>query len=959
MSFNSWLQNLKSTCGLGSGRRALSRPPQRRPRSALPRLLQLETRLTPSLSTLASFIAPAGLGPQGAMVMDGSGNLYGTASAGGASGQGTVFELAHGSGALTTLASFSGTNGATPRACLILDGSGNLYGTTSSGGALHDGTVFKLAPGSGTITTLASFNRPNGPGLGAALTLDGSGNLYGTTRYGGASSDGTVFELAQGSGTITTLASFNGPNGANPMAALILDGSGNLYGTTYIGGASYDGTVFELAHGSGTIATLASFNVTDGANPQAGLILDGSGNLYGTTPSGGASRDGTVFELASGSGTITTLASFNGNDGANPFAGLVMDGSGNLYGTASAGGASGQGTVFELTPGSGALTTLASFNGTNGAAPRAGLILDGSGNLYGTSAAGAGAARYGSVFELAQGGGTITTLASFNETDGAGPEAGLILDGSGNLYGTASAGGDYNAGTVFELAQGSGTLTTLASFNNSDGANPQAGLILDGSGNLYGTTERGGAFGYGTVFELTPGSGTITTLASFNGNDGANPFAGLVMDGSGNLYGTTYGGGASSDGTVFELSNGSGTITTLASFNGTNGERPEAALVMDGSSNLYGTAQLGAVTSDGTDFEVAQGSGTITTLASCGLSYAGLILDGSGNLYGTTSDGGASEVGTVFELARGSGAITTLASFNGTNGASPYAGLVMDRSGNLYGTAYGGGASSDGTVFELARGSGAITAVASFNGTDGAKPEAGLVLDSSGNLYGTTYGGGAGGVGTTAPGIIFEVTNPGTTLALGGFPSPATAGAAGSFTITARNADGTTDTAYTGTVHFTGSDPQAVLPADYTFTAADAGVHTFSATLKTAGTQSLTATDTVTGRIFGSQEGIVVNPAGASQLIIGGVPGVTHGVAFSLTLTLVDAYGNIATGYTGTLSFRSSDSTASLPANYTFTAADAGQHTFKMILRKKGKQTLTITDPLNSALTDSVSISVM
>ena len=152
-----------------------------------------------------------------------------------------------------------------------------------------------------------------------------------------------------------------------------------------------------------------------------------------------------------------------------------------------------------------------------------------------------------------------------------------------------------------------------------------------------------------------------------------------------------------------------------------------------------------------------------------------------------------------------------------------------------------------------------------------------------------------------------------------------------------------------------------MLPADYTFTATDGGVHTFNATLKTAATQSLTATDTVTGRIVATQAGIVVKPAAASQLIIGGLPGVTHGVAFSLTLTLEDAYGNVVTGYVGTVHFSSSDSTATLPANYTFTAADAGQHTFTnaMILRKKGKQTFTITDPLNSALTATDSINVM
>jgi len=284
----------------------------------------------------------------------------------------------------------------------------------------------------------------------------------------------------------------------------------------------------------------------------------------------------------------------------------------------------------------------------------------------------------------------------------------------------------------------------------------------------------------------------------------------------------------------------------------------------------------------------------------------------------------------------------------------------MDRGGNLYGEADAGGALGYGTVFELAHGSGTISAVVSFSGgTDGKSPIGGLILDKSGDLYGTTAAGGAGGL--PGFGTVFELANPGTTIAIGGFPSPDTAGAAGTFTVTAKNADGSTDTAYTGTVHFTSSDRQAVLPAAYTFTAADAGVHTFGATLKTAGTQSFTATDTVSGLIFGSQAGIVVKPAAASQLIIGGLPGVKHGVAFTFTVSMVDAYGNIATGYVGTVHFRSSDSTATLPANYTFTVADAGQHTFinQTILRKKGMQTLSATDTLNSALTASVSVSVM
>jgi len=206
----------------------------------------------------------------------------------------------------------------------------------------------------------------------------------------------------------------------------------------------------------------------------------------------------------------------------------------------------------------------------------------------------------------------------------------------------------------------------------------------------------------------------------------------------------------------------------------------------------------------------------------------------------------------------------------------------------------------------------------------------------------------------------FEVQSGSSTqasnLTVVGFPSATTAGGAGSFTVTAQNADGTTDTSYTGTVHFTSSDGQAVLPADYTFTAADAGVHTFSATLLTAGTQSLTATDTTTGSLTGSETGITVKAAAASTIIVTGFPSpTTAGVAGSFTVTLRDLYGNIASGYTGTVHFTSSDAKAALPGNYTFTAADAGQHTFSATLKTAGTQSLTATDTTsgNLASTDA------
>jgi uncharacterized repeat protein (TIGR03803 family) len=373
---------------------------------------------------------------------------------------------------------------------------------------------------------------------------------------------------------VITLATFNGTDGQYPHGGLVMDGSGNLYGTTYGGGASGDGTVFELAKGSGTITTLASFNSTDGANPYGTLIMDSRGNLYGTTYSGGASGDGTVFEVANGSGAITTLASFSGANGVSPQGGVVMDNSGNLYGTTVqggatwAGGVTGDGTVFELAHGSGTITTLASFDGTNGLYPIGELVLDGSGNLYGTTHGDDGTTSNGTVFEVANGSGAITTLASFNGTNGQGPSAGLLMDGSGNLYGTAFAGGPSRAGTVFEVVRGSGTITTLGAFNNTNGNSPMASLIMDSRGNLYGTAFAGGPNLEGTAFEVLQGSGTISPLAAFTGNgtDGANPIAGLIMDGSGNLYGTTNVGGGGL-GTIFELP---GAVLTTDQWTGAN-----------------------------------------------------------------------------------------------------------------------------------------------------------------------------------------------------------------------------------------------------------------------------------------------------------------------------------------------------------------------------------------------------
>jgi uncharacterized repeat protein (TIGR03803 family) len=355
----------------------------------------LENRVMPSVNTLALLNGNSGdIGSSG-LIMDNAGNLYVAAESGGAAGLGAVYELKKGSGSVTTLASFTGpATGVNPVGGIIMDGAGNLYGTTSPD-APYPGIIYEIKAGSSTITKLAIL--PNAS-IGG-LVIDSDGNLYGTTQQGGAYDDGTVFELAAGSGTITTLASFDGYDGAYSSSSLVLDGSGNLYGATVSGGTNNDGAVFEIAQGSGTITTLASFTGTNGVSPS-GVVLDSEGNLYGTTQSGGAKNNGTVFELAQGSGTITTLASFSGANGDSPKDGVVLDTSGNLYGTTQSEGADGYGTIFEFVQGSGTITTLASFNGTDGGYPAAGVVRDSNGNLFGVTSRTYNPHPYGTIFEI-------------------------------------------------------------------------------------------------------------------------------------------------------------------------------------------------------------------------------------------------------------------------------------------------------------------------------------------------------------------------------------------------------------------------------------------------------------------------------------------------------------------------------------------------------------------------------
>jgi uncharacterized repeat protein (TIGR03803 family) len=365
----------------------------------------------------------------------------------------------------------------------------------------------------------------------AALVQGSDGNFYGTTAYGGASGDGTVFRVIT-NGTMATLISFNGTNGSHPVAALVQGSDGNFYGTTEFGGTNGNsGTVFQMT-AAGVLTTLVSFNGTNGSHPAAALVQGNDGNLYGTTILGGAYNRGTIYRLTPG-GALTTLVSFTGGRGSSPFGALVEGTNGSFYGTTV--GASGAwfsgvssgygfGTVFTLPP-AGLLTTLISFSGANGYNPSCGLVQGSDGNFYGTTAYGGNTSvnggsgsgcGLGTVFKMTSAG-ALTKLVSFNGANGSYCVSGLVQGTDGNFYGTTAGGGTSGSflggGTVFRVTP-AGALTTLVSFNGANGNSPQAPLIRGSDGNFYGTTTYGGPHGGGTVFQVTT-NGVLTTLVGF------------------------------------------------------------------------------------------------------------------------------------------------------------------------------------------------------------------------------------------------------------------------------------------------------------------------------------------------------------------------------------------------------------------------------------------------------------
>lgn len=725
-------------------------------------VLTVSIILPATAETVLHSFAPylSGAYPGANVCMAPNGAFYGTTYAGGSGNAGVVWRVDK-FGHQTILHAFTGgTDGGDPWGALLCDAAGDVYGTTAGGGSAGAGTVFKVDRHGHEIVLYSFTGGADGGNPFYGLVQDSAGNFYGTADSGGAYGAGVVFKLDT-TGHETVLYSFTGgPDGGSPNN-VIRDPLGNIYGTTYFGGTSGVGVVFKLdRHGNETV--MYSFTGgADGGYPYAGVVEDWAGNLYGTANGGGASGWGVVFKLDS-SGNESALYSFSGgSDGGAPSAGVTLDFLGNLYGTTTFGGSAGAGVVFKL-DGRGNESVLYSFTGgTDGGYPEAGVVRDFFGNLYGNTSNG-GASGLGALFKLDRAN-RESGLYGFPATDGSNPQSGVVQDAAGNLYGATNGGGLRGAGTIYKM-DATGHYSTLYTFTGGvDGGNPFGGVILGSDGNLYGVAGGAGAYGTGLLFKMDS-SGNETIVYTFTGGaDGAYP-NGVVMDAAGNLYGTTADGGSAGLGVVFKV-DPSGHETVLHTFTGPDGKYPYAGVVLDSAGNLYGSTFYGGQGS-GVVYKIDTG-GNYTILhnftfgADGGDPWGDLILDSSGNLYGTTWSGGPPSgdfPGVVFKIDPSLN-FSVLYTFTGfSDGGGPRANLVLDSSGNLYGTTEYGGIGGCpyfgcGILFELNPG-GQQTVLYSFSGgSDGSEPGTGLIRDAAGNLYGTTYYG-----GTSGAGVVFKVT---------------------------------------------------------------------------------------------------------------------------------------------------------------------------------------------------------
>lgn len=533
-----------------------------------------------------------------------------------------------------------------------------------------------------------------------------------------------------------------------------------LAGITSTGGKEGRGTVFSIKTNGTGFSVVEGF-ADWGKTPNGDLYKDSNGSFYGMTNLGGTYTQGTIFKMTP-AGVVTILRHLNSvTDGGNPHGELIKGTDGNFYGLTSAGGANTYGTIFKMSPDGSTFTVLRHFSyASDGTNPRGHLVQAGDGNFYGITTAG-GANGVGTIFKITPSG-TFSVLRHLNKTtDGGSSYGSLTLGNDGNLYGITNSGGTYNYGTIFKITT-AGTYTVLKHLNGpTDGGYSQTDLIQGKDGNFYGTCYSYGTYGNGTIFKITT-AGVYTVLRHLSsGNDGGYPYGGLYQNTDGVLYGLNRTGGSGGSGTAYKITT-AGAYTVLHSFTGaTEGNTPNGSFVKGNDGNLYAMLSAGGSHGAGTAIKMTT-AGAVTTLVNFNGAAQGnapmesLVKGRDSAYYGTASSGGAYGYGTIFKICGGT--TTVLKSFNkSVDGGIPLGSLIQATDGNFYGmTSEGGTNGGYGTIFKITP-AGVYTVIRHLtSSTDGGSPNGSLIQATDGFLYGMARNG-----GTNAGGTIFKISTTG------------------------------------------------------------------------------------------------------------------------------------------------------------------------------------------------------
>jgi len=686
-----------------------------------------------NLQPIYSFQAYFGYRPSAQIMQASNGKLYGTTKL----GSGILFEYdpVTGSYKILKLFSSSGEDGNYPEGGVTQASNGKLYGLTRSGGEHSDGVLYEYDLENKTYTLKVSFDRSvTGETPVNRLLEAANGLLYGITYEGGLSNEGVLFEYDPGANTIVKKVDFSSINGVHPYCTLIQAPNGLVYGTTSEGGTTDNGVLFVFNTSFGTYTKIVDFSASTGVNPDGILAVAPNGKLYGTCMSGGNHDKGTIFEYDFSSSTFRKVVDFNDQLGNKPKGGLVLHEDGYLYGVCLEGGINDEGTLFRFDPENETIVKLLDFYGEDyGEEPLKTLYAANDGTLYGTTSYG-GLTNGGVLFQYNPQTNVFVKKFDFGTSDtGAVPKGGLLKANDGKLYGLTTEGGLYGCGVLFDYDFQTNTYTMNYSLDDNVGCVPECTLTQASNGLLYGVTNYNGGY----LFQYDIATQTASSLWEFYFEFGRFPVSGPIQASNGKLYGLTFNGGDNNSGTLYQYDIPSGSCLKMIDFNQTTtGSDLFAGLAEAGNGLLYGVAAQGGDYNKGTlysydpvtyDFQVMV---SFDGLNKGSIPVAGLTVVDGHLLYGVTSSGGINDDGSLFVFDTDDNSFTKLADFDNTNtGKAPLAKLLLASNGNLYGTTFLGGAANKGVLYEFSLSTHTLSKKADFNGSNGRNPYFGQLVE--------------------------------------------------------------------------------------------------------------------------------------------------------------------------------------------------------------------------------------